>query len=270
MAIYAVGDIQGCYDELRRLLDAVDFDPQKDQLWSCGDLVNRGPRSLKAMRFCRDLGDSFQGVLGNHDLHLLAVSRGHRPQSRSDTLKKILLAPDRDELLEWLRSWPLFHYNEKHQVALVHAGVHPDWSAKKCLKLSKEIQDVLQSPMADRYLAGMYGNRPSRWKDELQEEARWRVITNYFTRMRFCAANGKLQLRCKAGPNAAPAGYSPWYQHRVKLMQETTIIFGHWAALNGNSGNPRAQALDTGCAWGNKLTLCEIKAGFPRTSVEKI
>lgn len=269
MAIYAVGDIQGCYDELRRLLDSVDFDPHRDTLWSCGDMVNRGPKTLKTLRFCRELGDSFQAVLGNHDLHLLAVARGHRPQARSDTLKKLLVAPDRDELLDWLRSWPLCHYDKKHQVLLVHAGVHPNWSLKKCLALSDEIQEVLQSHDLDRYLASMYGNRPAKWNDELKNETRWRVITNYFTRMRFCAANGKLQLRSKAGASSAPAGYAPWYSHPVKVMKENTVVFGHWAALMGKTGLERAQALDTGCAWGNQLTLCQIKPGFPRTCVEK-
>jgi bis(5'-nucleosyl)-tetraphosphatase (symmetrical) len=270
MAVYAVGDIQGCYDELRLLLDKLQFDPDQDQLWSCGDLVNRGPKSLKTLRFCHSLGDSFVGVLGNHDLHMLSVSRGHRPPRRGDTFRKFLTAPDRDELLDWLRRMPLFHYDSDLGIAMVHAGVHPAWNLKKCRQLSSEISRLLLSNLADQYLASMYGNRPNQWKDDLEGPARWRVITNYFTRMRFCTAEGKLELITKAGPNTAPKGYRPWYEHPGKVMKKTPIIFGHWAALMGQTGNPMAQALDTGCAWGCQLTACEITEGFPRTSVDKI
>jgi bis(5'-nucleosyl)-tetraphosphatase (symmetrical) len=270
MSIFVVGDIQGCYDELQLLLEKVQFDPEKDTLWSCGDLVNRGPKSLKTLRFCKSLGPAFINVLGNHDLHMLAVARGHRKLRSADTFQKVLVAPDREEILDWVRSMPIFHYDKDRNIAMVHAGVPPIWSLKKCLSYSSEISDVLTSPQCDLFLANMYGNQPPIWDESLTDTTRWRCLTNYFTRMRFCDALGKLELTFTAGPNNAPAGYAPWYSHESKLMKKMPILFGHWAALMGKTGYTNAIALDTGCAWGGKLTACQLTDDFPKTSVKAL
>lgn len=270
MAIYAIGDVQGCYDELRKLLDKIKFDPQLDQIWSCGDLVNRGPKSLKTLRFCRDLGGAFRMVLGNHDLHLLSVGRGHRPARVTDTFGRVLRASDRDELFDWLVRMPLFMYDAELKVAMVHAGISPVWSLQQCLDLSDELSAILQSPVLDLYLSSMYGNEPSIWSDALTGPARWRTATNYFTRMRFCDAAGKLELLTNSGPDTAPPGYRPWYEHASRVMETTPVVFGHWAALMGKTTTSRAIAIDTGCAWGFELTACNLSNGFERTSVKKL
>ncbi len=270
MAIYAIGDVQGCYDELQFLLEKVKFSPEQDVLWSCGDLVNRGPKSLKTLRFCKSLGDSFINVLGNHDLHMMSVARGHRKPRPADTFQNVFDAPDREELLEWMHKMPLFHYDKKHQIAMVHAGVPPNWGLKKCLKYSAEISDVLRSDRCDAFFAAMYGDKPDRWDKNLKGTERWRLITNYFTRMRFCDAEGRLELTNKSSPDHAPKGYAPWYSHESKLMQKMPLLFGHWASLMGKTGYSRAIALDTGCAWGGKLTVCELTKGYPRTSIKAL
>lgn len=270
MSIYAVGDLQGCYDELQLLLEKVAFDPSKDILWSCGDMVNRGPKSLKTLRFCMDLGPAFVGVLGNHDLHMLSVARGHRKPRSADTFQKILIAPDREEILTWIRSMPLFHYDRDLNVAMAHAGIPPMWGLKKSLRYSAEISAVLKSNQCDLYLSNMYGNQPDIWKESLEGPERWRTITNYFTRMRFCSPSGQLELTTTSEAKNAPKGYAPWYSHKSKLMKKMPILFGHWAALMGETDQPQAIALDTGCAWGGRLTLCKVAEGFPRTSVEAL
>ena len=270
MSIYVLGDIQGCYDELQLLLEKLEFEPKTDVLWSCGDMVNRGPKSLKTLRFCKSLGESFVNVLGNHDLHLMSVARGHRKPRPADTFHKILSAPDRDELLDWMHRMPLFHYDEDHQVAMVHAGVPPRWGLKKCKRYSAEISEVLLSDSCDQFFAEMYGDKPDLWSKHLEGPERWRLITNYFTRMRFCDAQGRLELTNKSAPSAAPKGFAPWYQHESKLMKKMPILFGHWASLMGDSGNRKAIALDTGCAWGGELTACKLIDGFPRTSVKAV
>jgi|TARA_B110000483_G_scaffold216241_1_gene267578 bis(5'-nucleosyl)-tetraphosphatase (symmetrical) len=268
--IYAVGDIQGCYDELRLLLDKIQFDPDKDVLWSCGDMVNRGPKSLQTLRFCKSLGDSFVNVLGNHDLHIMAVARGHKKSCPTDTFQKIFDASDREELLNWMHKMPLFHYDKNHNVAMVHAGVPPQWGLKKCLKYSAEISKILTSNKCDDFFSAMYGNKPDIWNKSLEAPDRWRLITNYFTRMRFCDPKGRLELTTKSSPDTAPKGFAPWYCHESKLMSKMPLLFGHWASLMGESGNKRAIALDTGCAWGGALTACKISAKFPRISVNAI
>lgn len=259
MARYAVGDLQGCFDPLRRLLDRVNFDPTKDRLWSVGDLVNRGPQSLECLRFFRDLGDSARVVLGNHDLHLLAVAAGIRKLKRGDTLQPILDAPDAAELLEWVAQQPLF-YRESDYV-LVHAGLAPQWSIDDAERLAGEVAAVLNSARREIYLQGMYGDEPSVWSDELKGPTRWRVITNYLTRMRFCDADGALDLRHKEGPETAPAGFTPWYDAPHRRSAGSRIIFGHWASLLGRTNRPDAIALDTGCVWGNKLSLFSLDDG---------
>lgn len=259
MARYAVGDLQGCFDPLRRLLDRVAFDPARDVLWSTGDLVNRGPQSLECLRFFRDLGGSARVVLGNHDLHLLAVAAGIRRLKRSDTLQPVLDAPDAAELLEWLARQPLFYREPDY--ALVHAGLAPQWTLDDAERLAGEIAGVLAGPERETYLRGMYGDEPSLWSETLQGPTRWRVITNYFTRMRICDARGALNLAFKEAPAAAPAGFMPWYDAPRRRSANTRIIFGHWASLLGRSHRPDAIALDTGCVWGNKLTLFALDSG---------
>ncbi|HEY8385427.1 MAG TPA: symmetrical bis(5'-nucleosyl)-tetraphosphatase [Porticoccaceae bacterium] len=256
MAIYAVGDIQGCLSCLERLLDSCGFQPGRDQLWAVGDLINRGPQSLETLRFCMSLGDHFRTVLGNHDLHLLAVARGYRSPSRKDTLADILNAPDRDNLLEWLRHQPLVFHSEGFTV--VHAGIPPQWSVRKALKRAAEVEEVLRSDQPGRLLGTMYGNSPSRWRKTLEGPERWRVITNYFTRMRFCDEEGRLDLQCKASPNAAPKGFAPWFSHPHRKTANDRIIFGHWATLNGQVQHPYLFALDTGCVWGGRLRLMRL------------
>jgi bis(5'-nucleosyl)-tetraphosphatase (symmetrical) len=253
---YAVGDLQGCFDPLRHLLDRVRFDPARDQLWAVGDLVNRGPQSLECLRFIRNLGSSARVVLGNHDLHLLAVAAGIRKLKRGDTLQPILDAPDAAELLDWVAHQPLF-YREPDYV-MAHAGLAPQWTIDDAERLSDEVSAVLTGCERLSYLNAMYGDEPARWSDALQGPTRWRVITNYFTRMRFCDAEGTLDLTSKEGPESAPPGYMPWFNAPNRRSAGTRIIFGHWASLQGKSYRDDAIALDTGCVWGNSLTLFSL------------
>lgn len=276
MATYIVGDIQGCFDPLRRLLDKLRFDPASDRLWATGDLVNRGPKSLETLRFFHSLGDSALTVLGNHDLHLLAMAHGHAQPKRSDTLDTILAAPDRDTLLEWLQGQPLLHYDQAFNVVLVHAGIAPQWSIETARACADEVQAVLRSEQAPRFFAHMYGNEPKVWSDKLHGPERWRVITNYLTRMRFVDAAGALDLGNKKGPDAARPGTMPWFAHpdirtpAAKSAANTTghgtksprIVFGHWASLEGNTGSSRFIGLDTGCIWGGKLTAWRADDGL--------
>jgi len=253
VAIYAVGDIQGCLSCLERLLDSVGFHPGRDQLWAVGDLINRGPSSLETLRFCKGLGDSFRSVLGNHDLHLLAVARGHRSPSHKDTLQDILTARDRDDLLEWLRHHPLVI--AENGFTLVHAGIPPQWSIRKALKRAREVETILHGEQPGQLLATMYGNQPDTWDKNLEGPSRWRLITNYFTRMRFCDASGRLELNSKLGPGSAPKGFAPWFSHAARKTAGDDIVFGHWAALDGVARGDHLFPLDTGCVWGGRLRL---------------
>jgi bis(5'-nucleosyl)-tetraphosphatase (symmetrical) len=259
MATYAVGDLQGCLEALQCLLKKVDFDPARDRLWLVGDLVNRGPQSLETLRFLYSIRESLVCVLGNHDLHLLAAGKNIERLKKSDTLLEIIDAPDRVELLEWLRQQKLMHYDEQRNIALVHAGIPPQWSLRKALKYAGEVEAALRDDnLLPAYLDGMYGNDPAKWDSDLKGVTRLRVITNYFTRMRFCTAEGKLDLKSKEGLGTAPAGYKPWFQHKERKTRDLKIIFGHWAALEGRSDEPGILALDTGCVWGGALTLMNV------------
>ncbi len=259
MATYAVGDLQGCLSPLKALLKHVTFSPENDRLWLAGDLVNRGPDSLETLRFVKNLKDAVTVVLGNHDLHLLAAARGFRKLSSKDTLQPILDAPDRDELLNWLQKQPLVHYDKKLGYTMVHAGIPPIWELKKALKLSQEVEHILQGPDANTFFANMYGNTPDIWHKELQGPDRWRLITNYFTRMRFCNPEGKLELETKTGPDTSPEGFAPWFSHANHKCAKKKIIFGHWAALQGNTGKDNFIGLDTGCVWGGSLTMMRLE-----------
>lgn len=255
MAVYAVGDIQGCFDSLRRLLDSACFDPACDQLWVAGDLVNRGPDSLGALRFIKNLGQSAQVVLGNHDLHLLAVRFSQRVANKKDTLAPVLSAPDGDELFHWLRRQPLML--EGAGFVLCHAGIPPVWSQPQALSLAKEVGKVLSSDDFAELLANMYGNQPDTWRDDLSGFERLRLIVNYFTRMRFCTRDGRLDLKAKEGIDSAPDGFAPWFNWPGAHLAKP-VLFGHWAALDGITGNPAAIALDTGCVWGKKLSMLRL------------
>ncbi|WLG50378.1 symmetrical bis(5'-nucleosyl)-tetraphosphatase [Pseudomonas sp. FP1742] len=258
MATYAVGDVQGCLEPLQCLLKQVAFNPARDRLWLVGDLVNRGPQSLETLRFLYSIRESLVCVLGNHDLHLLAVGQNIERLKKADTLREILEAPDSADLLEWVRQQKLMHYDEQREIALVHAGIPPQWSLRKALKCAAEVEEALRDDNRFApYLDGMYGNEPVKWDNDLKGAARLRVITNYFTRMRFCTRDGKLDLKGKEGIDTAPPGYAPWFAHERKT-KGLKIIFGHWAALEGQCNEPGLFALDTGCVWGGAMTLMNV------------
>ncbi|MCS4285431.1 bis(5'-nucleosyl)-tetraphosphatase (symmetrical) [Pseudomonas sp. BIGb0278] len=262
MAVYAVGDLQGCLQPLKCLLERVRFNPAVDRLWLVGDLVNRGPESLETLRYLYAMRDSLVCVLGNHDLHLLAAWHNVERLKKSDTLREILEAPDADRLLDWLRRQKLLHYDEQRGVALVHAGIPPQWTLGKALELAAEVEQVLRDDTRLKlYLDGMYGNEPNKWSKDLSGVDRLRVITNYFTRMRFCTAAGKLDLKSKEGLDTAPKGYKPWFAHKDRRSRHVQIIFGHWAALEGQADAPGVVALDTGCVWGGAMTLYNVDSG---------
>lgn len=257
MSTYALGDIQGCFDQLLQLLERIEFS-KNDCLWIAGDLVNRGPKSLETLRFLKSLGRQARIVLGNHDLHLLAVHYGKTHQRRSDTLQPILDAPDREELMDWLRQQPLLIIDDTLGYAMAHAGVPPDWSLKNARKRSAEVEAVLKSDTAADYFEHMYGNKPDRWDSSLDGWDRLRVITNYLTRMRFCDKQGTLELKTKGSLDTQPKGYKPWFMHPRKA-DNLSILFGHWAALEGSADNENVFALDTGCVWGNQLTALRLE-----------
>lgn len=259
MATYAIGDIQGCFEPLKALLADVAFDPKNDRLWVVGDLVNRGPDSLGVLRYLKSLGASVSAVLGNHDLHFLAVAEGVHSASKSDTLDALLAAPDLPELVHWLRKWPLIHRDDDLGFAMVHAGIPPMWSLKKAEKRAREVEAALQGDDYRRFLKTMYGNEPAGWRKGLKGMKRLRVITNYFTRMRFCDPDGQLDLANKAAPNAVKVGFAPWFALHNRKTSVNRIIFGHWAALEGHASHPNVFALDTGCVWGGCLTLMRLE-----------
>jgi bis(5'-nucleosyl)-tetraphosphatase (symmetrical) len=256
MATYAIGDIQGCYIEFQHLLERIHFDPAQDRLWLVGDLVNRGPDSLQVLRFVKSLGDSAITVLGNHDLHLLAVAEGIGELHRSDTLDEVLGAPDRDELLLWLRQQRLLHAEDDH--VLVHAGLLPQWSIKKAANLAREVESALRGSDYTTFLARMYGNTPHSWDDDLDGYKRLRVIVNAFTRLRVCTPQGEMEFRFKGEVEKMPEGYVPWFEVAVRKSRKATVIFGHWSAL-GLKVTPNIIALDTGCLWGGPMTAIRLE-----------
>lgn len=259
MTDYAIGDIQGCYERLKEVLARVDFSPSRDRLWVAGDLINRGPSSLQTLRYIEGLGDSAVVVLGNHDLHLLAVALGGHPPKRKDTLTGILEAPDRDRLTGWLRQQNLCVYDSERNLMMAHAGVPHIWDVQQALASAREVEAVIRGEDAPEYFAQMYGNKPEGWNESLTGMDRWRVITNYFTRMRFIAPDGRLELTAKASADDAPSGYAPWFE--FPRPDETRVIFGHWAALEGRTGVDRFIGLDTGCVWGGALTMMNLDTG---------
>jgi len=256
--IYLVGDLQGCCNPLEQLLATIDFSPSRDRLYLLGDLVNRGPDSLGVLRRLRDMGDAAVCLLGNHDLHLLAVANGVRAPHRSDTLDAILQAPDRDAWLEWLRARRLAVH--EHGWLMVHAGVLPQWDAAEVMRLAAEAEAMLRGPDLHGFLTVMYGNHPARWDEALQGADRWRCVINSLTRLRFCSADGTMDFAVKEGADSAPEGLMPWFKVPGRRTEGTPIAFGHWSTL-GLINQPDLMALDTGCIWGGQLTAVRVDGG---------
>lgn len=259
MTDFAIGDIQGCFEPLKAVLATAGFSPSRDRLWVAGDLVNRGPASLETLRYIENLGSSAVVVLGNHDLHLLAVAYGGHQLRRKDTLSDILNAPDRERLLSWLCQQSLCVYDSGRNLMMAHAGLPHIWTIDQAQAYAREVEAVIRGNHAREYFTHMYGNHPECWDDRLEGMDRWRVITNYFSRMRFIANDGTLELTAKESADTAPEGFSPWYT--FARNDDARVVFGHWAALEGDTGTNQFVGLDTGCVWGGTLTMMNLDSG---------
>ncbi len=257
MASYAIGDIQGCYHAFQALLERIDFDEKVDQLWLVGDLVNRGSGSLEVLRWCHEHQASLKVVLGNHDLHALVVAEGIVNAHKGDTLDALLAADDSKVLLHWLRHQHLMYREADY--FMVHAGLLPQWSIDQALAYAAEVEQVLRSDDYMNFLRHMYGNMPDHWHDGLSGMDRLRVITNAATRLRICAADGRMEFKFKGELQDIPAGYMPWFDVPTRATKDTQVIFGHWSAL-GLQHRENIYALDTGCLWGGKLTAMNIES----------
>lgn len=266
MALYCIGDLQGCNTPFERLLAEIDFSPSRDTLYLLGDLVNRGPDSLGVLRRVMAWGDSVQCVLGNHDLHLLAVGYGVRSAGRQDTLEPILQAPDCAALLDWLRHRPMALL--RHGWLMVHAGVLPSWTTQQTMALAQEVEQVLRGAQVQDFLRSMYGNQPAQWQDTLQGEDRLRVVVNALTRLRFCSLDGVMDFSSSDSASQAPPGSLPWFALPQRATQNQPIAFGHWSALvndgagdlSGISLRHNTLPLDTGCVWGGRLSAAKLSA----------
>jgi bis(5'-nucleosyl)-tetraphosphatase (symmetrical) len=267
MAIYAIGDLQGCYDELQRLLEIVHFDPAKDILWFAGDLVNRGPKSLQVLRFVKSLGSHAVSVLGNHDLHLLAISQGNFSHAKYDHLSEILEAPDRQELTEWLRHQPVMYHHTQQGYSLIHAGLPPQWDHVTAQSCARELEAVLRGPGFSDFCQVMYGDLPNQWNHNLNGMARLRFITNCFTRLRYCSTDGQLYLSEKGPPETHQKGALPWYNVPNRRTKKHRILFGHWSTL-GYRAMDNVWSLDSGCCWGGQLTALQIIQDQPPKAIQ--
>lgn len=264
MAVYVIGDVQGCYSMLGRLLDKIRFDQASDKLWFCGDLVNRGPESLQTLRFVRSLGDSAVTVLGNHDLHLLAIFHTRQVVSESSSLSEILLSPDCEELIAWLQSQPVIHYDEDLNFLLVHAGIHAEWDIPQAIKYAGEVEQVLRSGNSDFFFSQMYGDQPLRWSEDLTGIGRLRCITNILTRLRFYTTDGQLEYKAKGSPRQhANTGLVPWFEMNPRLNTPVRIVFGHWSTLKAGIYGQH-YAIDGGCVWGRRFIALRIDTTEPR------
>lgn len=257
MATYAIGDIQGCYEPLIRLLDKIKFDPTKDSLWFTGDLVNRGPDSVKTLDFVIKLGNSAITVLGNHDLALLALSANAIDPKPKETFTSVLEASNAFELITWLRARPLVHNCDKLGYIMTHAGIYPGWTIEQACNLGNELHQTLIGPQFEEFMHNMFGRKPESWNKNLSGWDRLRFITNALTRMRYCTKDGKLDLKSKGPPSKHEGDSIPWFSKPNPDWTDTKIIFGHWASLEGKCEKKNIFALDTGCIWGGCLTaLC--------------
>jgi bis(5'-nucleosyl)-tetraphosphatase (symmetrical) len=263
MAIYAIGDVQGCLRELQALLDRLVFDPRRDRLWLTGDLVNRGPQSLEVLRFVKGLGEAVVTVLGNHDLHLLALAEGGPTKGSTSGLEQVLKAPDRDEILQWLRTRSLLHHDPDLGFTLVHAGLPPQWDLQTARACARELESRLAHANHGTFLTAMYGDKPDLWDNGLSGTDRLRFITNCLTRLRYCDKEGRLALREKGPPGTQPPSLYPWFLAPGRRSAGDRILFGHWSSLGfGRFGN--TWALDSGCLWGGALTALRIDLPNPR------
>jgi bis(5'-nucleosyl)-tetraphosphatase (symmetrical) len=270
MAMYLIGDLQGCDEPLQRLLDTIAFSASRDTLYVLGDLVNRGPASDAVLRRLMGYGDAARCLLGNHDLNLLAVAAGVRKPHRKDTLAAVLQASDREAMLHWLRHQRLAMQEQlgDHTLLMVHAGVLPAWTATKTIALATEVETLLRSPDADAFFHTMYGNAPAAWHDTLTGEDRLRVIVNALTRLRFCTADGQMEFDTKDSADAAPAGYMPWFEVPGRRTANDTLAFGHWSTL-GWLERHDVLALDSGCVWGGCLSALRVAAGAKGQPMEQ-
>ena len=262
MSTYAIGDVQGCYSELRSLLHECGFDARRDRLWFTGDLVNRGPCSLDVLRFVADLGDRAHTVLGNHDLHLLASARGARRLRAKDTFHDVLEAADGEALIDWLRGRPMIHLDPEQQFVMVHAGIAPAWTIDDAVGYAAELSRALRAPDHPQFLAHMYGNEPDEWRDSLARFDRLRFIANAFTRMRYCHRNGRLDFSETRPPGVQDPSLAPWFTLRDGGADRVGIVFGHWATLQLHDVLPRGlhvRHIDTGCVWGGSLTALRLE-----------
>ena len=264
MTTFVIGDLHGCLSPLERLLDKVHFEPGKDKLWFVGDLINRGPQSLETLRFVRSLGDDAICVLGNHDLHLLAVIHGIRATSAKDTLDEILAAHDLDQLTHWLRHLPLLHHDAELNFTMVHAGIHPKWDLDLAKTMALDVEKALRSSKYVEFLQRMYGNKPAKWSKKLGKHRRRRFAINAFTRMRFCTKKGELDFTLTCAPARAPKGLVPWYAVPNRKPIDGRILFGHWSSHPGFAVS-NVVPLDRGAVWGGSLAALALETGVTTT-----
>ena len=258
MSTFAIGDIQGCYEEFRKLLEIIQFDEKKDQLWLTGDLVNRGPQSLEVLNYLYSIDQSIITVLGNHDLHLIALALSNkRIESKDESLQAILKSKNKINLIEWLRSKPLMHFDQELNTVLVHAGIHPDWSVKESLLYNQEMSSIINSSEAPHFFKHMYANKPTQWNDHINRTDRSNFITNVFTRMRFMSQKNGLDFSEKGSPIEGTSDFLPWFSYPNRKTVDSLIIFGHWSALNYYYHN-KIVCLDGGCVWGGDLVAINI------------
>jgi bis(5'-nucleosyl)-tetraphosphatase (symmetrical) len=258
MAVYAIGDVQGCYDELVKLLDRINYDPTVDQIWLAGDIVNRGPNSLDVLRFAKNNPENVRVVLGNHDMHLIAMSANNfQHQHHMDTLQQVFDAEDCDELLFWLRQQPLIYHDQQLGFSMLHAGLPPQWTLEQAICYANEVHSVIRGEHWHAFFTDMYGNKPNQWSESLKGMERLRYITNCFTRLRYCHNDGRLALKFKGHPDQRPEGQTSWFEMPNRQTAEDRIVFGHWSTLGtGQYGN--VFSLDSGVVWGDKLTAVRI------------
>lgn len=260
MAVYCIGDVHACHDELRALLEVMDFNPENDELIFTGDLIGRGPQPLQTLRFIKNLGERAHTVLGNHDLNLLAVIYGHNQPRKKDNLDEILKSKELNKITDWLRTKPLLYLHPQHPICTVHAGISPQWNIADAIRCADEMNAVIRDDSVfDSFLAGMYSDEPDSWSEDLTGIDRWRYITNVFTRIRLCRSDRTLDLKNKNSPEEArDEGLLPWFDmlghNALTSDRNYTLVFGHWAALTGKCLHPKIKSLDTGCVWGNRLT----------------